>query len=575
MSHQDRRSFLMPHRRPKQSHIRLRSEFITEQPAGMERLEALRAARLAAPPLSGLAPYSGPWTREEVIHLLRRTMFGATRADVDYFAGLTMEQSVNELLNAPYVQPDPPVNDYNSADFTDPDVPFGETWVDAFYSNDGEGYRVESLRAWWLRQMMGNNRSIREKMTLFWHNHMPVLFSDVFSGGHLYRYQRTLRENALGNFKTMMRAITLDPAMLYFLNGYVNSVYAPDENYAREIQELFVIGKDLPQYYTEDDVKEAARLLTGWRLSPSGFGMYFNPNEHDKQDKQFSAFYGNKLIQGQTGINGGGAELDAFLDMLFEHPEAARFICRKIYRFFIYHDIDAQTEQNVIVPLAQILRDNQYELLPTLEVLFKSEHFFDVLNRGAVIKSPIEMVITFFRQMGVTLPGAADLTDTFFISYITNYVLSEMSQIPGDPPNVAGWQAYYQKPALDKLWINSSTLPKRGQITEYMLFVGLAGANNVAVADVLGFAASTSDPSEPDILIEEAHQLLFGLPVSNTVRDYHKAVLLNNLPSAYYWTVAWGAYENNPTDPIIKGEVENRLKFLFHFMTQREEYQLM
>jgi uncharacterized protein (DUF1800 family) len=484
-----------------------------------------------------------------------------------------MDQAVDAMLDPTYSTPPPPVNDYNSADFTDPDVAFGDTWIDAFYNQQGEGYRIESLRAWWTRRMMSNERNIREKMTLFWHNHMPVIFSQVFSGGHLYRYQNTLRENALGNFKTLTRAITLDPAMLYFLNGYVNSTYAPDENYAREIQELFVIGKDLPQYYTEDDVKAAARLLTGWRIG-TNFTTYFDPNEHDKLDKKFSSFYNNTLIKGKAGVAGGAAELDAFLDMLFTNQESARFVCRKLYRFFVYHEIDAQTEQNVIVPLAQIFRDNNYDILPVLSALLKSEHFYDQLNRGAVIKSPLDSVVGFFRQMGVTLPGSADLTDTFFISYVVNYFLAGLLQIPGDPPNVAGWQAYYQKPVLDKLWINSSTLPKRGQLTEYLIFVGLSGANNTAQANVLGFAASLSNPGDPDALIADAHALLFGLPVSAEVFNYHKAILLSNLPSAYYWTLAWDSYVANPDEPIVKGEVENRLKILFHVMTQTEEYQL-
>lgn len=573
MSHVDRRSFFMPHRRPEKRLPKLRPELIeTENP---ERFAALRTARAAAPPLSGLNPYMGPWTNTEVIHLLRRTMFGVTKADVTYFANGTMEQAVDELLNSAYTPPAPPVNDYNNTDYTDPNVPSGEIWIDADLLTDGgEGYRIESLRGWWLRQMLKNERSIREKMTLFWYNHVPILFNDVFSGGHLYRYLDTIRSNSLGNFKSMMKDITLDPAMLYFLSGYINSNTAPDENYAREIQELFVIGKDLPQYFTEDDVKAAARLLTGWRIGPL-FTHYFNQNQHDSGDKQFSAFYNNKKILGQSGAAGGEAELDEFLDMLFGHPEAARYICRQIYHFFVYHGIDANTETNVIEPLAQIFRDNNYDIIPVMNALLKSEHFFDVLNQGAVIKSPVDMTTCFFSQLGVTLPGDADLLDTFYISYATNQYMFQQLQVPGDPPNVAGWQAYYQEPALDKIWINGSTLPKRGQFTEIMIFVGFYGINTHVIADVLGFAASLDNPSDPTALVNEIHELLLGLPVSPIIKTYHKAILLTNLPSEYYWTLAWDAYVANPTDPIIKGEVENRLKYLLHVITQMEEHQLM
>jgi len=140
--------------------------------------------------------------------------------------------------------------------------------------------------------------------------------------------------------------------------------------------------------------------------------------------------------------------------MLFDHPEAARFVCRKLYRFFVFHYIDAQTEQNVIEPLAQIFRNNNYDILPVLDVLFKSEHFFDTLNRGVVIKSPIDMAVGLFRHFGVKLPGSADLLDNFVISFYLNYGMSAMLQIPGDPPNVAGWPG-------GRNWIDSTSLMLR------------------------------------------------------------------------------------------------------------------
>lgn len=573
MSHLDRRSFLTLHRRkaaPKSA--KPESQTIAEIPEGIRlRLEA----RAAMPPNSGLAPYTGPWDQEAVIHLLRRTMFGVTKADINYFQGMTMTEAVDALLNAPYSPPPPPVNDYNNPDYTDPDVPFGTTFVNAPFNIEAEGLRTESVRGWWLRQMMQGDRSIREKMLLFWHNHIPVIFPEVFSGPILYRYVNTLRENSLGNVKDLVKKMTIDPAMLIFLNGYVNSKDAPDENYAREIQELFVVGKDLPQHFTEDDVKAAARLLTGWRINIFDYSVYFDYWDHDTADKQFSAFYNNTFIQGQSGPGSGEAELDAFLDMMLAHPEPARFICRKLYRFFVFHAIDAQTEQNIIEPLAQIFRDNNYNILPVLDALFKSEHFFDQLNRGAMIKSPIDLGVGFFRQMQVTFPGSADLLDTLYLSYITNLLLYEMLQMPGDPPNVAGWQAYYQLPVFDKIWINTTTLPKRGKFTEAMLFVGLYAVNNAATVNVLDYAAGLSDPGDPNVVVAETHALFFGLPVSPIVTAYHKAILLTGLPSDYYWTSAWVNYTNNPNDPIARGEVENRLKFLLHVVCQTEEHQLM
>jgi uncharacterized protein (DUF1800 family) len=573
----ERRQFLMPHRRFGKDTGNSQNQLSEDQPVALDRFLALENARTAAPPNSGLNPYTGPWTKNEVVHLLRRTLFGVTAQDVDYFQSLTINQAVTQLLNAPYTPPDPPVNDYNNANFTDPDIPSGQVWINAALSGVAEPYRLESLRAWWFRLTLRNDRSIREKMTLFWHNQMPIQFENVVSGEHNFRYLDVLRTNALGNFKTLIKNVTLNPSMLYYLNGYLNSAAAPDENYAREIQELFVIGKDLTPHYTEDDVKAAARLLTGWRISLTEYAnASFNPAEHDTGDKQFSSFYNNTLIQGQSGASGGEAELDAFLSMLLAHPEAAKFICRKIYRFFVYHYIDPQTEQYVIEPLADVFRNNNYNILPVLDVLFKSEHFFDQLNRGAIIKSPMDHVVGFMRQTGCTLPANPDYTDAYVvINILTNY-MTVLQQWIGDPPNVAGWQAYYEKPVLDKIWINSSTLPKRGYLTNYMVYLGLTGPNNTKIiSDMVGFAASLSNPSDPNALIKDTVDLFFGLPVSQTVQTSLKAILLSSLPSDYYWTLAWTYYVANPNDMVAKGEVENRLKLLLNTMMQMEEYQLM
>lgn len=569
MSHLDRRSFLSLAKNPHRINYRIDEQTLAPlSPELKERLEQ----RAAAPPDSGLSPWTGPWTRAEVIHLLRRTTFGFTRADVDYFLGKTMQQAVNEILNAPYTPPAGPVNDYNNANFTDPVVPFGQSFLNAAFEPTAEPYRAESVRAWWIRQMLDSGRSIREKMTLFWHNHLPVQFQEALFGSMLYRYNKILRDDALGNFKTLMRDITLDPAMLFYLNGYLNSKNAPDENYAREIQELFVIGKDLPAYFTEDDVKAAARLLTGWRTD--GFSTFFFTNEHDTGDKQFSAFYNNRKITGRSGPNAGADELDDFLDMLFDHPEAARFVCRKIYRFFVYHGIDQQTEQNVIEPLAQIFRNNNYDILPVLDTLFKSEHFFDVLNRGAVIKSPVDMTIGLFRQFGVQLPGTANLFDTFAISFQLGQAMAAMLQHVGDPPNVAGWQAYYQKPFLDKMWINTGTLPKRGQSTDVMVFAGIYGLSSRAAIDPLAWASGLTNPSNVNALIDESLEMLFGLPVPQSVKDTLKPILLSNLPSESYWTLGWGLWQADPGNETYAGALRVRLQAYLYRVLQMEEFQL-
>ena len=191
--------------------------------------------------------------------------------------------------------------------------------------------------------------------------------------------------------------------MQKYLKGEKKTATAPNENYGRELQELFTIGKDATGNppYTEDDVKAAARVLTGWRndlvagtTSANGFNSYFDPAKHDTADKQFSAFYNYTQINGLSGT-GAVSELDDLLNMIFAKDEVSLFICRKLYRYFVYYEIDAATEQNVIVPLAAVFRSNNYEIVPVLDVLFRSEHFFDVLNQGCLIKNPIDFSVGF------------------------------------------------------------------------------------------------------------------------------------------------------------------------------------
>ena len=207
--------------------------------------------------------------------------------------------------------------------------------------------------------MVAQPRSIREKMVLFYSNHFVIEFDMVTVSTYVYRYNELLRANALGNFKTLTREITINSAMLKYLNGDKNTNTAPNENYGRELQELFTVGKDatgLPPY-TEDDVQAAARVLTGWKndlvgglTSANGFNSYFEPTKHDVNDKLFSSFYGGVTITGQSGMNG-ALEMDDLMNMIFAKDEVALNICRRLYRFFVYYEIDAATEANVIVPL--------------------------------------------------------------------------------------------------------------------------------------------------------------------------------------------------------------------------------
>ncbi|MFZ1370731.1 MAG: DUF1800 family protein, partial [Ferruginibacter sp.] len=369
-----------------------RRDFLTAGKA--KKAATVKPASFGASPsrtLSGINPYTGPWTTNEVIHLLKRTMFGATKADVDFFKSMTMDQAVAAILNVPAVQltPPPPLKNYaNSVNPADPDnaIPAGQTWVNT-NTNDGgvNGARVLSFKNWWMGQLVNQDRNILEKLTLMWHNHFATETEVINRAIWAYQNNTILRRNALGNFKQFAREITLDTGMLFYQNGYLNTNAAPDENYGRELQELFVVGKgadNATQGFAEADVKAAAKVLTGWQINGTTNTSFFNSNRHDATNKQFSAFYNNTVITGRTGPTAGGLELDDLLNMLFSINDPSLHICRKLYRWFVYYEIDAAAEANVIAPLAQIFRTNNYEIKPVLEALLKSEHFFDVLNQG-------------------------------------------------------------------------------------------------------------------------------------------------------------------------------------------------
>ena len=282
----------------------------------------------------GLEPFKGSWTKQTTTHLLNRVLFGAKQSEIQSFLTKGLSASVTELLNPSAQVPAPPLNEYNTATVIDPAVPLGTTWVN-LPTGDGtiNSLRRNNYKKWLTGVMIHQDISIREKLTLFWGNHFGTEADIISNANYLYQHHDTLRKNALGNFKTMVKAVTIDPGMLRYLNGYLNTATAPDENYGRELQELFTVGKDTAIQYSEADVKAAARVLTGWRINAS-YTSYFDDKRHDTGNKQFSSYYNNKVITGKTG-QAGASETDELIDMLFEKEDMAKYICRRLYRWFV------------------------------------------------------------------------------------------------------------------------------------------------------------------------------------------------------------------------------------------------
>lgn len=216
---------------------------------------------------TGLQPYSGTWTDQERFHLLRRTMFGLDRDSLEVYSNLSLDQCVSHLLTK---SPNPalPVNDYNNDDTRDPLVPLGETWIHNSERNDDKitSGRIISLKSWWIGAMLDHQPTMHEKMIFFFHNHFATQAWEVYWPHLTYHHFDKIRKYAFGNFKALAKEITIDPHMLLYLNGALNRQEAPDENYSRELQELFCIGKGPEAKFTEEDVQAAARFLPVIRL---------------------------------------------------------------------------------------------------------------------------------------------------------------------------------------------------------------------------------------------------------------------------------------------------------------------
>ena len=528
---------------------------------------------------SGIEPYQGPWTRAEVAHLLKRTMFGARRQDVEYFLGRGMTRSVDELLTPTAPLPAPPLKNYANTNTptTDPDLAVapGATWVDT-HTLDGtvQGGRRASFRSWWMGRMLNQDRSIREKMTLFWHNHFATQANNL-DARYVYRHHRMLREKSLGNIKDLVRSVTVDPAMLVFLNGYLNIKTAPDENYARELQELFTLGKENDPNFTEADVKAAARVLTGWRVDASRNISFFDLTRHDTGDKAFSSFFGNRVIKGRLTTTAGDQELDELLDMIFAKAEqVSRHIVTKLYRWFVYYEVTDSVKSNVIEPLALILRNSNWEVRPVLSALFRSRHFYDTLSQGCMIKSPVDQVVGLCREFEVAFPPTDYAAQYVHWNYVRNWA-AQVQQNIGDPPDISGWKAYYQTPNYYGIWINSDTYPRRNQFQDTMVLTGYTANTHKIMIDPVAYAKTFANPGDPNALISDITGHLLRLPLSQTLRNQlKKDILLSGQDQDYYWTNAWTAHVGSPSDMAALRTVQKRLQDLVKYIMNLPEYQL-
>jgi len=508
--------------------------------------------------------YTKPLTAKDAQHLLLRTTFGFKPAQLSTFTGITADAALKILLKTSPT-PAPPVS---------PDT--GQTFHDKPFDPNQQGKYVQGLRNWFCANLASQETNIHEKLLLFWHNHFVVAYNMVADVRFMYDYYLILRKNALGNFRNMIIQITKCPAMLQYLNGDTNEVGKPNENYARELLELFTIGVG---NYTEEDVKTAAQVLTGWK--PIGFastdltvGTAFNVPKHDSSDKNFSDFFQKTTIKGRKTSTAGDEELAELVEMILKQPETARYMVRELYRWFINYDITPTIEKEFIEPMAKIFRDNNYEMLPLLTAMFQSEHFFDSAVRGCIIKSPLDLIVGLFRYFNFNVPPISNLADyVTYTKFITDHATIQQQSV-FDHPTVFGWKPYYDT-GFYEIWINSTTLSYKGFLTDVLIAQGVGTGTAKIQIDSLTLAQNTKNPADAEKMLDEWLLTLFAVELVKQQKDFLIDTVLMQGAPRYEWYNIWTEYTANPTNQTKRTAAKGRLDLLLLFLFRMAEFQMM
>ena len=516
------------------------------------------------------APYTGPWTFEEAAHLLRRTTFGPTKARILQAVDEGLEGTITTLMAPP-----DPVNPPVYYDFeADPEAGIGETWTDKILDGSITGIyfaREKTLWAWWFMQMARDQQTIMQKMSLFWHNHFVVA-----AAGHAnmqWDYLNLIQEFALGDFREFTKRMTIDRCMLIYLNGTSNYADEPNENYARELLELFTIGKgDLAApgdytNYTEQDIAAFARALTGWSSWSGGNNpAQYNDWAHDKDPKELSHRFDNQIIQ-----NADEEEYKNVVDIIFDKDEVAYHICRRLYTWFVHYEINDTIETEIIAPMAQVLLDNDYQIQPALEALLKSEHFYSMAVRGCMIKNTLDCFFSSYNAFQVEPPTDILVEYQLWVAWYWEFQKLEMAIFK--IPSVAGWKAYHQSPQFYRDWINSASLTLRKKMLANIRWLTQYVSPDTKGYDFLKFIESLDNPSSAPEMIDEICQLIYPRPLTEEQKEFFKEALIPGLPD-FEWTVEYNDYLSDPTNESKRQAVENKLFDMFTAMMNVPEFHL-
>ncbi len=581
-----------------------------------------------------LPSFTGTLGIKRAAHLLRRAAFGGTKADIDAFATLTATAAVSNLFGNSLPDPVLPVDPLTNLE-----------WITSGASNSGseDSELQEYFKGWFIGQMYGSGQAlnvklsyqVREKIVLFFHTHFTTKQSVVNNSRSLYFQNQLFRIYALDrdlgndfNFKNLTKKICLDNAMLKFLDGRLNVKGNPNENFARELMELYTIGRGLegtlPETteqgdyfnYKEEDVQAAARILSGFDIDedfitidqetalPRGRTRGgINATQHDTGIKQFSDRLDNAVISPDpvliadplvTNEEVAIDEISQLIELLYSKNETARHICRKIYRFFVYHDITSEIESNIIAEMANTFISSGHKIQNVIEELLASQHFYDANagvddnNFGGIIKSPLDLILETTQFFELSLPDYPGDVSNFY--EVTSDLLRSMDYQGLDfyePFEVAGYSAFHQYPVYNRNWISTNYLTRRYDFVRQFLD-GMDMMGSMNSFDLLQFIRDNF----PNNVAENAEALIIALveyllPVSDnlTFSDNDESAEVTNERLRYFryaflfdpqidadplsaWTYRW----NNPVDNEV---VRNQLKNLMNSMLQSPEYQLM
>ena len=552
--------------------------------------------------MASLNPLQGTLGTRRAAHLLRRASFRYNKSRVDALAGMNPTDAVASLLVKAPLQMTQPVYD-------DPDSDPVENieWL----IPEGQDFPGQDpllrryVAGWWLNEALWDP-GIGHRMGLFYHQYMATSMT-ASNHATYFDYLRLLDWGSLGNFKKLATKMVTDNVMLRYLNNNENTKNNPNENFAREFFELFTIGKG-PQLgpgdytnYTEDDIVEAAKVFTGFRSRPdrgvidpetgipTGFILV---NQHDTGSKSFSSKFQNTVIQGGTNGPGIYQELLDLVDMVFAQDETAKLLCRRLYHFFVSRILTDEIETDIIEPLADTLRSNDYEIVPVLQQLLQSEHFYDEDDSdnqdeifGGLIRSPLDLFLQsihlFELQDQVPSPtlNPGLHYGRFYNQVVFNHILQQSGMPLFLPTDVAGYPGYYQQPDYNRQFFNSSTIIPRYKLPAMLLsgrrVIGQApNATIIVQLDVAAWVRDSdffSNALDSSVLVEELLRYTLPEEATNERFNYYLiTVFLDNLPPAD-WTYEWQNYLDTGDDTEVKIPLERLINAIMY----SPEYQTM